>query len=140
MSDRYAGHSRDRSSTRRPFGFVAHVLPAILLSPLLFTPIPVYGQATLETGVLTSIRERPYDHATMAPVVQAAPLVGSIDVDGIPDEAAWGAAEPFTDFTQLVPDEGQPASEGTEVRILVGPHIRDPQAVFVEKIKVWDIF
>jgi hypothetical protein len=64
---------------------------------------------------------RPYDHATMAPVLLAAPLAGGIDIDGIPDEAAWDAAQAFTGFIQREPDEGQPASERTEVRILVGP-------------------
>ncbi len=63
---------------------------------------------------------RPYDHATMAPVIMAAPLQGVIDIDGIPDEAAWEMATAFTDFIQREPDEDSPVSERTEVRILVG--------------------
>jgi len=57
----------------------------------------------------------------MAPVILAAPLAGGIDIDGIPDEPAWNVAQAFTEFTQREPDEGRPASERTEVRILVGP-------------------
>jgi hypothetical protein len=68
-----------------------------------------------------SSAERPYDHATMAPVLYAASLVGQISIDGIPDEAAWDAAQAFTDFIQREPDEGEPCSERTEVRVLVGP-------------------
>jgi len=57
----------------------------------------------------------------MAPVVTAAPMEGSIDIDGIPDEEAWERAPTFTDFIQREPDEGYPVSERTVVRILVGP-------------------
>jgi len=63
----------------------------------------------------------PYDHATMAPVLTAYPLRGEIHVDGRLDEAIWQTIEPFTDFIQREPDEGEPVSERTEVRILVGP-------------------
>ena len=42
------------------------------------------------------------------------------------DEAAWQAATPVTDFRQYDPNEGQPASERTEARILI-----DDDAVYV---------
>src|SRR5262249_41519565 len=42
----------------------------------------------------------------------------SIDLNGALDEAAWNRAEPATDFIQQDPDNGQPATEATEVRIL----------------------
>lgn len=49
---------------------------------------------------------------------RAARLAGTIALDGRLDEAAWAAA-PVTDaFTQIEPDEGQPASQRTEVRVL----------------------
>jgi len=54
------------------------------------------------------------------PVLRAAPLVGSIRVDGRLDEAAWQAATPVDRFTQRQPDEGKPATERTEVRVLIG--------------------
>ncbi len=63
----------------------------------------------------------PYHHETMAPSLGAGPLVGSIRIDGILDEAAWQSAPPFTGFVQREPDDGEPASERTEVRVLVGP-------------------
>jgi hypothetical protein len=56
-----------------------------------------------------------------APSLRAGRVTGSIRVDGVLDEASWAAAEPATSFTQRDPEEGKPASEGTEVRVLVGP-------------------
>ncbi len=52
------------------------------------------------------------------PVAQAARRTGSITIDGRLDDAAWAAATPITRFTQQQPDEGKPASERTEIRIL----------------------
>jgi hypothetical protein len=53
-----------------------------------------------------------------APVAEALRVTEPIRIDGRLDEAAWAAATPVTTFTQVTPDEGQPASERTEVRIL----------------------
>jgi hypothetical protein len=53
--------------------------------------------------------------------VRAAPVAGEIKIDGKLDEPAWAAATPATTFTQLDPHEGAPASERTEVRVLIGP-------------------
>ncbi len=39
-------------------------------------------------------------------------------IDGVPDEAEWRDAVPATDFIQRDPDEGKPASEKTEIRVL----------------------
>ena len=61
-----------------------------------------------------------YRHET-APLVQAAPLSESIVIDGVLAEDDWLRAPPATHFTQLDPREGEPASERTEVRVLIGP-------------------
>ena len=42
----------------------------------------------------------------------------SIELDGRLDEVAWGRAEPATDFIQIDPDNGDSATEPTEVYIL----------------------
>lgn len=39
-------------------------------------------------------------------------------IDGILDDAQWKLSEPAIDFIQRDPDEGKPASERTEVRVL----------------------
>ena len=53
-----------------------------------------------------------------APVVRPARASSSIQIDGMPDEAAWAAAIPITVFTQIDPNEGEPVSQPTEVRFL----------------------
>ncbi len=68
--------------------------------------------------------------------VEAAPLL-----DGnVLDDPAWDAAPPATGFRQTAPDEGQPASERTEVRVVftddtvyfgVVCYDRDPGAIIV---------
>src|SRR5882724_5050842 len=42
----------------------------------------------------------------------------AIKIDGLLDEPAWSLARPATDFLQQQPNEGAPASERTEVRVL----------------------
>ncbi len=54
----------------------------------------------------------------MAPVVEAVRTAAAIAIDGKLTEAAWASATAATDFTQMDPTEGEPASEETRVRIL----------------------
>ncbi len=51
------------------------------------------------------------------PTVTAAPS-GSVQIDGVFDEADWDAAEVATGFVQFEPSEGVPATDRTEVRVL----------------------
>lgn len=62
----------------------------------------------------------PADRHAAAPSVRAARALGDIAVDGRLDESSWAAAEPATRFTQTEPSEGAPATERTEVRVLIG--------------------
>lgn len=55
------------------------------------------------------------DHAA-APAARAVATTEPIRVDGLLDEAVWRTAPAVTAFTQLVPAEGEPATERTEVR------------------------
>ena len=41
------------------------------------------------------------------------------EIDGRVDETVWSLAEPFSAFTQQEPNEGQPATERTEIRFLI---------------------
>ena len=54
------------------------------------------------------------------PQVQAQRLADgeSLVIDGAPDEPAWQRATPATNFLQRDPDNGAPATERTEVRVL----------------------
>ncbi|HEX6433082.1 MAG TPA: DUF5916 domain-containing protein, partial [Gemmatimonadales bacterium] len=51
-------------------------------------------------------------------VVRAARVPAPITLDGALSEAGWWAALPVSQFTQREPNEGAPASERTEVRVL----------------------
>ncbi len=50
--------------------------------------------------------------------VTAAPVEGTLRLDGRMDEPAWQRATPITDFYQRERNEGLPATERTEVRVL----------------------
>jgi hypothetical protein len=65
-------------------------------------------------------------HDTTTPTVRATRATGPVRVDGRLDEAAWAAATPVTAFTQYEPEEGRPASEATEARVLF-----DGEALYV---------
>ena len=53
------------------------------------------------------------------PVAQALKVTQAPTVDGnVLDDPAWQNATPLTEFWQIAPDAGQPASERTEVRIV----------------------
>ena len=90
--------------------------PAI--TPLL--SLLVAGTAWASAADSVAVHPNPNPDPIASPTVRAAPLTGTIHVDGRLDEADWQAAEPVTAFTQRDPNEGQPASERTEVRFLIG--------------------
>jgi hypothetical protein len=52
-------------------------------------------------------------------VITATETPGAIVIDGVLDEPAWGAAVPVSGFVQAEPHEGAPASDDTDVRVLV---------------------
>ena len=57
-------------------------------------------------------------HANGAtPSVQAAERTAPVVLDGKLDEAVWQTPAPATDFRQFEPNEGQPATQRTEIRI-----------------------
>jgi hypothetical protein len=94
-------------------------------------PIPVFLTAVTAWAVpLAQAQEDPAPppapassearrHAA-APMVLATPVAGDIHLDGRLDEPIWATGTPLTGFTQYDPNEGQPASERTEVRVLLG--------------------
>jgi hypothetical protein len=65
-------------------------------------------------------------HPSPSPLAAAARRAAPIVLDGRLDEAAWQAATPAVDFTQAQPNEGQPATQRTEVRFLY-----DDEALYV---------
>jgi hypothetical protein len=69
-------------------------------------------------AVPASAARAPRPEPTPAPAVEAARTAASITVDGRLDDEAWASVAPFADFTQRDPEEGQPATERTELRLL----------------------
>ena len=59
----------------------------------------------------TSLRASNYD-------LEAFRITGQITLDGILSEEEWQFAQPAMNFYQVEPDEGAPASQPTEVRVL----------------------
>ncbi|MDJ0656584.1 MAG: DUF5916 domain-containing protein [Xanthomonadales bacterium] len=75
--------------------------PAALLLAAALGGLPGYAAADGSPGDRPSLRALPLD---TAPVL-----------DGVLQEPAWTDVEPATGFVQIQPDEGQPASQRTEV-------------------------
>lgn len=85
---------------------------------------PLSAQAGGPTAANGASRHRGHDRAT--PSVLAVARSTPVTLDGRLDEAVWRAAQPASDFVQQRPDDGQPATQRTEVRILY-----DDEALYV---------
>lgn len=64
----------------------------------------------------------PCANATGAFRLDAAWVEGEPDINGRLDETVWSTAGVAADFCQFEPEEGVPASQRTEVRVLYGAH------------------
>jgi RluA family pseudouridine synthase len=104
-------------------------LALILLLTLL--AVPVFAQTTLSSP----------DHRKQ---MQAVQTTSPIVIDGALDEDVWSRAMPATGFIQSDPQEGQPATEVTEVRVAYDAdylyvaalcHDSDPGAIVINEIR-----
>jgi len=77
--------------------------------------IAIVGSLLLSPGAWSAVRAQAI-HPTPPPEVAAARLSSPIALDGRLDEAVWRTAPPATGFLQSEPNEGQPATQRTEVR------------------------
>jgi hypothetical protein len=68
------------------------------------------------TSILSAETDEPKDTIKTI-IVHAVRTKESINIDGILSEQVWQNSFAITDFTQLDPNEGKPATERTEVRI-----------------------
>ncbi|MDQ6719160.1 MAG: carbohydrate binding family 9 domain-containing protein, partial [Gemmatimonadota bacterium] len=83
----------------------------------LFTRVALCAAAVALVAA-TATAQSHQNHPTPPPVARAVPLKGTIKIDGKPDEVAWQAAPVIDRFIQFDPDNGKPATQRTEVRIL----------------------
>jgi hypothetical protein len=90
-------------------------MPGAFPLPLAFALV-----STLQNQTPSPADSAPRHRHAAAPEIRAARVQGTIAVDGRLDESSWAAAEPATGFTQTDPAEGQPATERTEVQVLIG--------------------
>jgi hypothetical protein len=91
-----------------------------LAAPALASPPPSPAAVALDTGRLRHANGR------VPPVATARRVATAPHVDGRLDDAVWAEAEPVTALVQNEPQEGQPVSEATEVRI-----VYDDDAIYV---------
>ncbi|HEX2091868.1 MAG TPA: DUF5916 domain-containing protein, partial [Longimicrobiaceae bacterium] len=90
------------------------LLPACAALLLLGDPAPAQRVASNQPGA----RQSP-PPTTEVRVVQGVRLTGAAPtLDGRLDDSAWTSAEAASDFVQMRPDPGKPASERTEARVL----------------------
>ncbi|NOT33487.1 MAG: carbohydrate binding family 9 domain-containing protein [Candidatus Eisenbacteria bacterium] len=66
------------------------------------------------------------------PPIQAQRLAAPITIDGRLDEAVWSSGTPITAFYQAGPDQGEPSSQKSEVRVYY-----DDDALYVGA-RLWD--
>jgi hypothetical protein len=59
-------------------------------------------------------------HRSPAKTIRAARTADALVVDGILNDSAWQQAEPISDFVQQEPHVNEPATEQTEVRVVIG--------------------
>ncbi len=89
----------------------------LVFLPLIFWVASIArGQAP--TPAKASSESLAYGHKVPVPTAVAVKRGGPIVLDGKLDEQAWKAAIPITEFRQIDPNEGENASQRTEVRFL----------------------
>ena len=98
--------------------FVRSVMSAAVISALAFGGLVlVGGEAVAQSGDADS--EEAQGLSLSVPVALAVRVARPPVLDGrVVDDPTWLSAEPATGFRQTRPDEGQPATQRTEVRIV----------------------
>jgi hypothetical protein len=94
-----------------------------LMLPLSITLFAIVAEAqqtsTIDKPQFPPAKPAQTPHKTIeARRIQAIRITDAIKIDGVLDEPVWALAQPATNFLQLQPTEGAPASERTEVRVL----------------------
>ncbi len=104
---------------------------------IVLTSIGVFSSLLVTTGALgqnggpnpepdsLSTKHNP-GHSSATPFLTAIPRSGPIRLDGRLDDGAWNRAPMGSDFRQQQPDDGNPATQRTEIRFLY-----DDEALYV---------
>ncbi len=96
-------------------GAVDRVVLSVVLAGSCLIAVPAVAQSPPPAGQIPALATT----ASGFPVARARRVDQAPAIDGdVLGEAAWAVAIPETGFRQNTPDEGEPASERTEVRIV----------------------
>lgn len=90
-------------------------LPAILALTFGFVPFAAPAVAQEEEEEEEAAQEAPQDR----PVLEAHPLEGVIDLDGLLDEEDWEDAQSIEGLVTIEPEEGGTPAGSTQVKVLV---------------------
>ncbi|MFQ6045226.1 MAG: DUF5916 domain-containing protein [Gemmatimonadales bacterium] len=100
---------------------------------------PLLALLAIPTGTAQAQNSSRAEATSAAKESVAAPVAVAVraahagpKVDGKLDDPAWALAPAFSDFTQRDPNEGEPPSEKTEVRVVYTDH-----AIYVG-VRAWD--
>ena len=101
---------------------------SLVTAVALLTPVAAAAQSPDNGNAIN------YDTARQDRRLGAAQAQGRIELDGRLDEPSWAAAPVATNFLQNDPNEGQPATYDTEVKLLyddralyIGVFAKDPE-------------
>src|SRR5690349_21315995 len=96
-------------------------LAAAVCAAMSFLPLPAFAQGTEHQHETPAIK-KPASPVTAPrgerPVITATRVTDRVRMDGVLDEADWSKATTAANFVQQEPQEGQPATDNTEVRVL----------------------
>lgn len=92
----------------------------VVCAALTLLPLPAFAQASTEYQHETPAIAKPQSPlpAGERPAMQAVKTTGPMKIDGVLDETSWSSAPVVDRFIQQEPQEGQPASDRTEVRVM----------------------
>ncbi len=106
---------------------LAAVLVAVVLQDPSLAPARAAVGSAGSPGVVTDSATLARGHSRPASLARTVRVTGdSPRLDGRLDDPAWAQAEPITDFRQNLPQDGEPATERTEARI-----VYDGDAIYV---------
>ena len=90
----------------------------VLCTAFLVQPLIASAQAEHKHETPAPARPSAVQSSRERPAVRAVLATEAPKIDGTLDEAVWRTADPIDTFIQQEPNEGQPASDRTEVRVL----------------------
>ena len=96
--------------------FIRRITQLFCFTAIIF--ISITNSQALNSNKYSTVKNRILTDQNNKRIIRAAQLNDEIKIDGKLDEAAWEAVNFQGDFRQREPNEGEPATERTEVGVL----------------------